>query len=249
MAPKKKGGREQLTERQRKILEFIRNSVMLRGYAPSIREIGDAVELSSTSSVAYQLKVLETKGYLRRDPHKPRAVDVRALQNGPEGQAEAQDAKAAPAPAPAADEAPEPVPATVTPLRDDVLPPTYVPLVGAVAAGSPITAEQDVQDTFAMPPELLGPGDEFFMLRVQGDSMEDAGMFDGDFVVVRAQETAERGDIVVAMPDGLESEATVKEWAPDSTGNYLLPHNSAYEPIPADDAIILGRVVTLLRRY
>lgn len=239
MAPKKKDAREPLTERQRKILEFINNSVMLRGYAPTIREIGDAVELRSTSSVAYQLNVLEKKGFLRRDANKPRAVDVRTLR-GPE--AAAEPAAAAPEPAPPA--APEPAP-----LRDDVLPPTYVPLVGRVAAGTPITAEQDVEDTFAMAPELLGAGDDFFMLRVQGDSMEDLGIYEGDLVVVRAQETAEQGDIVVAMPDGLESEATVKEWSSDSTGNYLLPHNAAYDPIPADDAIILGRVVTLLRTF
>jgi repressor LexA len=210
-----------LTQRQRRVLEVIRDSIERRGYPPSVREIGEAVGLSSASSVAHQLSVLQKKGWLRRDPNRPRALDVRLP-----GDTAAEAAPAARA------------------AGDDGTAPTYVPLVGRIAAGGPVLAEQAVEDVFPLPRELVGEG-TLFMLRVAGDSMVDAAICDGDWVVVRQQPTAENGEIVAAMLDG---EATVKTYKRRDGHVWLLPHNPAYEPIPGDEATILGRVVTVLRR-
>lgn len=216
-----------LSDRQRRILEVIRDAVVLRGYPPSIREIGDAAGLQSTSSVAYQLKELEKKGFLRRDPNKPRAVDLRHLP-------EAAQSPAAEPPTPQA------APAAVS---EDASQPRYVPVVGRIAAGVPILAEQNVDSYFPLPEELLGDGD-LYMLQVVGESMRDAGILDGDWVVVRSQPVAEEGDFVAALLDG---EATVKEFHTDSTGVWLLPHNDAFSPIKGDEAEIMGRVVSVFR--
>ncbi len=202
-----------LTPRQRKVLEVIRDAVAARGYPPSVREIGEAVGLTSSSSVAHQLKTLQTKGYLRRDPNRPRAVEVLPPAE------EADERAARPAPA-------------------------YVPVVGRIAAGSPVLAEEAVQDVFPLPRELVGTG-TLFSLKVVGDSMIDAGIVDGDWVVVRQQPNAENGEIVAAMLDG---EATVKTYRKRGGHVWLLPHNTAYEPIPGDDALVLGRVVSVLRK-
>ena len=210
-----------LTQRQRRVLEVIRDSIERRGYPPSVREIGEAVGLSSASSVAHQLSVLQKKGWLRRDPNRPRALDVRMP-----GDTAAEAAPAARA------------------AGDDATAPTYVPLVGRIAAGGPVLAEQAVEDVFPLPRELVGEG-TLFMLRVAGDSMVDAAICDGDWVVVRQQPTAENGEIVAAMLDG---EATVKTYKRRDGHVWLLPHNPAYEPIPGDEATVLGRVVTVLRR-
>ncbi|MFW3172333.1 transcriptional repressor LexA [Geodermatophilus sp. CPCC 206100] len=210
-----------LTQRQRRVLEVIRDSIERRGYPPSVREIGEAVGLSSASSVAHQLTVLQKKGWLRRDPNRPRALDVR-LPGDTQG------------------ETAQPAPAT----GDEVPAPTYVPLVGRIAAGGPVLAEQAVEDVFPLPRELVGEG-TLFMLKVAGDSMVEAAICDGDWVVVRQQPTAENGEIVAAMLDG---EATVKTYKRRDGHVWLLPHNPAYEPIPGDEATILGRVVTVLRR-
>jgi repressor LexA len=212
-----------LTQRQRRVLEVIRDSIERRGYPPSVREIGEAVGLSSASSVAHQLSVLQKKGWLRRDPNRPRALDVRLPG----------DAPGAPAPTVVAPAGAEGTPA-----------PTYVPLVGRIAAGGPVLAEQAVEDVFPLPRELVGEG-TLFMLKVTGDSMVEAAICDGDWVVVRQQPTAENGEIVAAMIDG---EATVKTYKRRDGHVWLLPHNPAYEPIPGDDATVLGRVVTVLRR-
>ena len=205
-----------LTARQRRILEFIRNWVEEYGYPPSVREIGEAVGLVSPSSVAYQLKALETKGFLRRDPNRPRAVDVRAPH-------ELLD-----------DEA----------LRSARPTPAYVPLLGRIAAGGPILAEQAVEEFFPLPRELVGEGD-VFMLEVKGDSMIDAAICNADWVVVRQQPTANAGDIVAAM---IEGEATVKSYRQRDGHVWLMPANPAFDPIPGDDATIMGRVVAVLRR-
>jgi repressor LexA len=212
-----------LTQRQRRVLEVIRDSIERRGYPPSVREIGEAVGLSSASSVAHQLSVLQKKGWLRRDPNRPRALDVRLPGDTP---------RAAPAEIVGSDDGSQ------TPT------PTYVPLVGRIAAGGPVLAEQAVEDVFPLPRELVGEG-TLFMLKVTGDSMVEAAICDGDWVVVRQQPTAENGEIVAAMIDG---EATVKTYKRRDGHVWLLPHNPAYEPIPGDDATVLGRVVSVLRR-
>ncbi|WP_435874366.1 transcriptional repressor LexA [Nocardia vinacea] len=212
-----------LTVRQRKVLEVIRTSVSERGYPPSIREIGDAVGLTSTSSVAHQLRTLERKGYLRRDPNRPRAVDVRGL-----------------------DEAVRAV--TSLPGTEDVETgrpvPTFVPVLGRIAAGGPILAEQAVEDVFPLPRELVGDG-SLFLLKVVGESMVDAAICDGDWVVVRQQNVADNGDIVAAM---IEGEATVKTFKRTGKDVWLMPHNPLFEPIPGNDAQVLGKVVTVIRK-
>jgi repressor LexA len=209
-----------LTERQRTILEVIRASVASRGYPPSIREIGDAVGLTSTSSVAHQLRTLERKGFLRRDANRPRAVDVRSSEDSS--------------------------PSVLTDVAgSDALPePTYVPVLGRIAAGGPILAEQAVEDVFPLPRELVGEG-SLFLLKVVGESMVDAAICDGDWVVVRQQNVAENGDIVAAMLDG---EATVKTFKRTSGQVWLMPHNPAFDPIPGNHAAILGKVVTVIRK-
>lgn len=213
-----------LTARQRLVLDTITESLSQRGYPPSMREIGEAVGLASPSSVKHQLAALERKGYVRRDPNRPRAIEI----------VQSDDARAV-APLPAGDD---------VMASDDFRPePSYVPVVGRIAAGGPILAEQLVEDIFPLPRQLVGDG-ELFMLRVQGDSMIDAAICDGDWVVVRRQPVAENGEIVAAMIDG---EATVKTLRRTSGEVWLLPHNDAYEPIRGDDALILGRVVTVLR--
>ena len=213
-----------LTWRQRRVLHVIRESVQRRGYPPSMREIGEAVGLTSTSSVSYQLSTLQSKGYLRRDPNRPRAVEVR-LPGKP------------------------PVRAEALPPDDDVAAgaqadPAFVPLVGRIAAGGPILAEEAVEDVFPLPRQVVGEG-TLFMLKVAGDSMIDAAIADGDWVAVRQQPVADNGDIVAAMIDG---EATVKTFKRKDGHVWLMPHNEAYQPIAGDDATILGRVVAVLRR-
>lgn len=213
-----------LTQRQRRILEVIRETVDRQGYPPSVREIGQAVGLTSTSSVAHQLTTLERKGYIRRDPNRPRAVDVRQPDSSPRvPNPETPDEEA--------ERSARPVP-------------TYVPVVGRIAAGGPVLAEQYVEDVFPLPRELVGEG-TLFLLRVVGDSMIDAAIADGDWVVVRQQPVADNGDIVAAMIDG---EATVKTYRRRDGHVWLLPHNPAYAPIPGDEATVLGRVVTVLRK-
>jgi repressor LexA len=208
----------ELTARQRRILEFIREWVDGHGYPPSVREIGEAVGLVSPSSVAYQLKELEKKGYLRRDPNRPRAVDVR-LPSEPGAEDEERARAARPAPA-------------------------YVPLVGRIAAGGPLLAEQSIEEVFPLPRELVGEG-TLFTLQVRGDSMIEAAICDGDWVVVRQQQTAENGDIVAALIDG---EATVKTYRRRDGHLWLMPQNPVFDPIAGDDATIMGRVVAVLRR-
>ncbi|MDT5328384.1 MAG: repressor LexA [Mycobacterium sp.] len=210
-----------LTERQRTILEVIRSSVTTRGYPPSIREIGDAVGLTSTSSVAHQLRTLERKGFLRRDPNRPRAVDVRTPE-----------------------ELAAPIVSTDVAGSDALPEPTYVPVLGRIAAGGPILAEEAVEDVFPLPRELVGEG-SLFLLKVVGESMVEAAICDGDWVVIRQQNVADNGDIVAAMIDG---EATVKTFKRTRGQVWLMPHNPLFDPIPGNDAAILGKVVTVIRK-
>ena len=216
--------RTSLSEKQLAILEFIQRSVSTLGYPPSMREIGDAVGLASLSSVTYQLKQLELSGYLRRDPNRPRALEVLIevpQQNDGVSFTDGDDYSSS---------------ATVGDAA-------MVPLVGRIAAGIPITAEQQIDEIFPLPRQIVGKG-ELFILKVVGESMIDAAICDGDWVVVRAQKTAENGEIVAAM---LDNEATVKVFRQRDGHTWLLPRNSNFEPILGDYAEILGKIVAVLR--
>lgn len=204
-----------LTERQKRILEVIRDAVRSRGYPPSVREIGEAVGLRSPSSVHNQLATLERAGYLRRESARPRAIEVRL----------------------AADDEP----------AVETEPSRSVPLVGEIAAGAPVIAEEHVEQAYALPRDLVGEG-TLFMLRVRGESMIDAGVLAGDLAVVRQQPVVEQGEMCAALIDG---EATVKFFRRTGDGQVFLdPANEAYEPIPVppdSEAAVLGKVVAVLR--
>ncbi len=210
--------RNSLSDKQLAILDVIRRAVATRGYPPSMREIGDAVGLSSLSSVTHQLNQLELSGYLRRDPNRPRTLELLIDLQQDEGAVVSDNP---------------------TPIGDAAM----VPLVGRIAAGIPITAEQQVDEVFPLPRQLVGRG-ELFMLKVVGDSMIDAAICDGDWIVVRQQKSAENGDIVAAM---LDEEATVKVLQQRDGHTWLLPRNSAFAPILGDYAELLGKVVAVLR--
>ncbi|MFM7254020.1 MAG: transcriptional repressor LexA [Ilumatobacteraceae bacterium] len=207
---------DKLTDRQRGILEVIEESMRTKGYPPSVREIGEVVGLTSPSTVHSHLESLQRMGYLRRDPTKPRAIEVRW-----------------------------------DPMSDAVMerrPVRHVPLVGDVAAGTDVLAQENVEDLFPLPEDFTGTGGELFMLRVRGDSMIELGIMDGDFVVARAQETADNGDIVIAGIPG--EEATVKTYRRKGAAITLVPANPRLEPMEfrADEVQIFGRVVTVMRR-
>jgi repressor LexA len=205
---------DSLSDKQREILACINEAITRTGYPPSLREIGDSVGLSSISSVSHQLTQLELRGFIRRDPNLNRAIEILVeLDSNPDA---------------------------IRVREDDIV---YVPLVGKIAAGIPITAEQNVDDMFALPRQMVGQGN-VFMLEVQGDSMIDAAICDGDYVVVREQKTAENGDIVAAM---LDHEATVKVFKQRDGRTWLLPRNSAYEPIDGTFAEVMGKVVAVIR--
>ena len=210
-----------LTARQQKILDAIRTEIEQKGYPPSMRQIGDMVGLASLSSVTHQLGRLENMGYIRRDPKLPRAIEV-LDENG------------------AGMHTPLPELPNFEVGEDDLVP---VPLVGRIAAGGPITAEQSVEDVLALPRQLVGSG-KLFMLKVKGDSMIDAAICDGDWVVVREQHTADNGDIVAAL---LDDEATVKVFRQVDGHTWLMPRNASYEPIMGDRATVMGKVVSVLR--
>jgi repressor LexA len=234
-----RGQGDGLTVRQRRVLEVIRNSVDRRGYPPSLREIGESVGLTSPSSVAHQLSSLERKGYLRRDPNRPRAIEVvspdtvlgaRGYRSGDGGVSEIIDSTGQlDAETGSGDARPEA---------------SYVPVVGRIAAGGPILAEEVIEDVFPLPKQIVGEG-SLFLLTVVGDSMVDAAICDGDWVVVRQQPNADNGDIVAAM---LDNEATVKTFKRKDGKVWLMPHNADYSPIDGDNATILGKVTAVLRR-
>ena len=212
-----------LTDRQRRILRAIEGSMQVSGYPPTLREIGEAVGLASTSSVSYQLSVLAERGYLSRGAGRPRTAVVRPL-NDPGTEEHTGDA------------------AGLTVAR--------VPLLGRIAAGSPILADQLIEDIMPLPRQLVGEG-ELMMLEVVGDSMIGAAITDGDWVVVRRESDVENGDIVAAMiksDTSADGEATVKTFKKTDGHVWLIPHNPAYTPIPGDEAKILGKVVAVLRR-
>lgn len=200
---------DDLSERQKSILAYIRNEIMNRGYPPTVREIGEAVGLSSSSTVHSHLNRLERKGYIKRDPTKPRAIE---LSEG------------------------------LIQFRKDMV---EVPLLGRVTAGQPILAVENIEETYPLPLEFT-KSDEVFMLRITGDSMINAGIFDNDLVIVRKQNYAYDGDIVVAL---LGEEATVKRFYKGFNHIRLQPENDAYEPIITRDVEIIGIVIALLRKY
>lgn len=204
-----------LTERQREILDCIDSAMRTRGYPPSVREIGERVGLASPSTVHSHLSTLQKLGYLRRDPTKPRAIEVHYDANS----------------------------GAVVERR----PVRHVPLVGDVAAGTDVLAQESIEETMPVPADLCGDGD-LFMLRVRGDSMIDAGILDGDLVVARAQSVADKGDIVVAGIPG--EEATVKTYRRKGNKVELVPSNPRLEPMvfAPEDVTIYGRVVTVMRR-
>lgn len=224
-----------LTRRQQAILDVIRDSVERRGYPPSIREICEQAGLASTSSVAHQLQMLERKGYLRRDPNRPRAVDVR--QGSSDGGDVAGDADA---------ERPKAARRALAVVADAPRgeSPVFVPMVGRIAAGGPLLAEEMIDEVYPLPKSLVGEG-SLFMLKVVGESMIEAAIMDGDWVVVRKEQTADNGEIVAALIDG---EATVKTLQRKDGHVWLMPHNPAFSPIPGDEATILGKVVSVLRK-
>ncbi len=201
-----------LSKRQREILDFIKRSVREKGYPPSVREIGKAVGLSSSSTVHGHLARLEAKGLIRRDPTKPRAIEI--LDNDPAIEADFNVRK--------------------------------VPIVGRVTAGQPITAIENIEDYFPLPENIAPGGDQVFMLEVIGDSMIEAGILDGDYVIVRQQQTAENGDIVVAMTE--DDEATVKRFYKENNYIRLQPENSTMDPIIVTNVTILGKVIGVYRK-
>jgi repressor LexA len=199
-----------ITARQQRILDFIADTVRERGYPPTVREIGDAVGLTSSSSVHSQLANLERKGLLHRDPSKPRAIGLSSDDSRPE--------------------------------------PVIVPLVGRIAAGAPVLADEHVEEYVPVPMGFVD-GAEHFALRVSGDSMIGAGIFDGDIVIVRRQDDASIGDIVVAvLPGPAEDEATVKRLSRRGSKVILVPENPRFEPFEMADGRIAGKVVAVLRR-
>jgi repressor LexA len=218
-----------LTPRQQRVLATIKAAIEKRGYPPSMREIGEAVGLTSSSSVAHQLRVLEEKGFLKRDPNRPRALEVFL----PELMAARRSISGA-----------EDSSYDETGVGDARPEAAYVPMVGRIAAGGPILAEETLEDVFPLPKQLVGEG-TLFLLEVRGDSMIDAAICNGDYVVVRQEQTAGNGEIVAALIDG---EATVKTFQRKDGHVWLLPHNAAYEPIDGTQATILGKVTAVLRR-
>jgi len=216
-----------LTRRQFSIIQVIEDSVRRCGYAPTVREIGEAVGLASPSSVSYQLSRLEQMGYLSRGARRPRTAVVRSIPDrelGPDaghGHGDFGQHRIA-----------------------------SVPLVGRIAAGGPIFADQSVEDVILLPRQLVGEGD-LILLRVVGDSMIDAAITDGDWVAVRRESDVENGDIVAATFESdtsADQEATIKTYKKSGGHVWLMPHNPVYEPIPGDEATILGKVVAVLRR-
>ena len=215
-----------LTWRQRKILHFVRESVRKNGYPPSMLEIGAAVGLTSISSISYQVSVLQRKGYLSRDGRRPRTMEVRlpghpavragqAVDGGPGHGFDIPSQEAA-----------------------------YVPVVSGIAADGAVPDGEQAEDIFPLPRKLVGEG-TLFVLRVTGDSMINAAIADGDWVVVRRQETADSGEIVAAVLDGV---TTVKTFRHSGGQDWLMPQNPAYVPVTCDRAVILGKVVAVVRQ-
>lgn len=221
-----------LTPREQKILDYMKAQIRAKGYPPTVREMCQSLGIKSTSTAHKDIAGLEKKGYIRKDPSKPRAIEIVDFPvfSGEEIQKMEAEEK------PVSDHAPE---------REDIL---DIPVVGRVAAGQPILAQQNIEDSFPVPARFVTKG-EYFMLNIKGDSMIEAGIFDGDYILVRRQETAENGDIVVAMVDGFESEATVKTFYKEMDHIRLQPENASMSPILVKDARVLGLVKGVFRYF
>ena len=221
-----------LKEREQKVLDFMKQEIRVKGYPPTVREICTALGIKSTSTVHKDIASLERQGYLRKDPAKPRALMIVDPQTGESAIDSGMDAPGMPAAAPELE-------------RTDIV---DVPVVGRIAAGTPILAEQNVEDSFPVPARFVDGGTNF-MLTVRGESMIEAGIMDGDYILVEQQQTARNGEIVVAMVDGFESEATVKTFYTEDDHIRLQPENSAMSPIIVKDAKILGKVKGVFRYF
>lgn len=217
-----------LTERERRMLDFMKARTMEKGYPPTVREICEELGVKSTSTVHKDLSSLEVKGFIRKDPSKPRAIEIVGLDRF------ASENRGVPASKASAAE------------RADVV---DIPLIGQVAAGTPILAEQNITDSFPVPARYINNGGTHFMLTVRGESMIDAGIFDGDYILVQQQSTAKNGEMVVAMIDGFESEATVKTFYREGDHIRLQPENSTMSPIIVRDVKILGKVKGVFRYF
>ena len=202
---------EILSAKQQEILEYLKECILKKGYPPAVREICDAVHLKSTSSVHAHLETLETKGYIRRDPTKPRAIEI--LDD------------------------------TFNLARRELV---NVPIVGTITAGEPILAVENIEGYFPVPPEYIKTNKELFMLKVKGESMINAGIFDNDIVIVNRTPVAENGEIVVAL---VGDEATVKRFYKEKGHFRLQPENDSFEPIIVDEVVLLGKVISLIRYY
>lgn len=214
---------DQLKEREKRILSYMKEEIRKKGYPPTVREMCHSLGIKSTSTAHKDLANLERKGYIRKDPSKPRAIEILYSEDNKK-----------------AEKTPQPEKITE---RIDI---ADIPLVGRIAAGTPILADQNIEDTFPVPSRFLSEGTNF-MLTVCGDSMMEAGIFDGDYILVHQQNTAANGDIVVAMVDGFESEATVKTFYREKDHVRLQPENSSMNPIIVKDVKILGLVKGVFR--
>ena len=218
---------EQLKKREQQILDYMKSEIRKKGYPPTVREICQELNIKSTSTAHKAMSNLESKGFIRKDPAKPRAYEILGMDDEP---------VTTPVPAPA------PVQET---QRIDVV---DIPVVGRIAAGTPILAEQNIEETFPIPARYLSRGNNF-MLTVRGESMIDVGIYDGDYILVEEQHTANNGDIVVAMIDGFESEATVKTFYKENGHIRLQPENPTMSPIIVQDVKILGKVRGVFRYF
>ena len=213
---------KKISRKQEEILRYIKDSILQRGFPPAVREICEGVGLKSTSSVHAHLESLEKNGYIRRDPSKPRALNI--VDDVPNADGFKKDGVE----------------------RTDVV---DIPIVGSIAAGTPILAEQNIEESFPLPARYVSKGADNFMLKVKGESMVEAGIMDGDLILVEQQNTARNGDIVVAMIDGFESEATVKTFYREDDHVRLQPENSSMSPIIVKDVTILGKVRGVFRYF
>lgn len=225
-----------LKEREQKVLDFMKDEVREKGYPPTVREICTALGIRSTSTVHKDIASLEKQGYLKKDPSKPRALMIVDPQTNERIDQQRLQSEAAFGAASAGAQEVE---------RTDIV---EIPVVGRIAAGTPILAEQNVEDSFPVPARFVNGGTNF-MLTVRGESMIEAGIMDGDYILVEQQNTARNGEIVVAMVDGFESEATVKTYYKEDDHIRLQPENSAMSPIIVKDARILGKVKGVFRYF